>query len=141
MTDHDSFDFNARLLHTLAPYEKVLVYQPGAVLFRQDFEPEGVHVLLAGEVDLSFSGKNEAVPVHFTVTGQVLGLSSIVSGRTHEYTTTAATQVTSGFVDRETFFRILHQAPAHWFDVLQVLSADIVSCYDRVKQLASRTRP
>ncbi len=140
MTDMNPVDFNSRLLHTLAPYEKILVFEPGTVLFRQNEVPEGVHVLLGGAVDMTFSGKTDTVPVHFTITGQVLGLSSIVSGRAHEYTTTAATQVTTGFVDRDTFVRILHQAPAHWFDVLQVLSADIVSCYDRVKQLVARAR-
>jgi CRP-like cAMP-binding protein len=134
----DTAGFNSRLLSTLASHERVCTFERGTTLFRAGDAPLGVHVLLSGEVDLQFDVDRHAEPVHFDVAGQILGLSSLVSGRNQEYTALARTSVVTGFVDRDTFFRILHEAPERWFDVLQVLSRDISSCYDRVKEMASR---
>lgn len=134
---HDYITFNARLLTALAEVQTVHVFERGATLFREGDTPAGVHVLLSGEIELMFTLHGELAPINFAVPGQILGLSSIVSGRLNEYTATAATTVLTGFVDRETLFRVLHDAPERWFDVLQVLSSDISSCYSRVKELAS----
>jgi len=133
----DTNEFNSRLINALAEHQKVHVYEAGSVLFRENEAPGGVHVLLSGEVDLLFVRRGDDVPLRFASAGQILGLSSLVSGRNHEYTATATSTVITGFVDRETLFRVLHESPERWFDVLQVLSSDIVSCYDRVKQLAT----
>ena len=130
-------DNNSRLISALAEYQKVHVYERGTTLFSEGSTPDGVHVLLSGDVDLLFSRRNDNIPLHFARAGQVLGLSCLVSGRNHEYTATATSTVLTGFVDRETLVGVLHDNPERWFDVLQVLSSDIVSCYDRVKQLAT----
>jgi CRP-like cAMP-binding protein len=134
----DTTEYNSRLIATLAEYQKVHVFERGNTLFKENEAPLGVHVLLSGEVDLLFVRRGDDVPLHFAGAGQILGLSSIVSGRNHEYTATATTTVLTGFVDRDTLFRVLHDSPERWFDVLQVLSSDIISCYDRVKQLVTR---
>jgi CRP-like cAMP-binding protein len=136
----DTTEFNSRLIDTLAQYQKVNVFECGSVLFRENETPHGVHVLLSGEVDLLFARRGDDIPFHFAQAHQLLGLSSIVSGRNHEYTATATTTVLTGFVDRDTLFRVLHDSPERWFDVLQVLSGDIISCYDRVKELATGKR-
>lgn len=133
----DTTEFNSRLINTLAEYQKVHVFERGASLFKENETPDGVHVLLSGEVDLLFARRGDDIPLHFASAGQILGLSSIVSGRNHEYSATATTTVLTGFVDRDTLFRVLHDNPERWFDVLQVLSRDIISCYDRVKQLVT----
>jgi CRP-like cAMP-binding protein len=130
-------EFNGRLISALAPYEAVRVFERGSVVFSEGEEPKGIYVLLSGEIDLLFSARGEKTPLHFAVPGQILGLSSIVSGRKHEYTATAASTLLLGFIEREVFYRVLHETPERWFDVLQVLSNDIASCYDRVKQLAA----
>lgn len=136
----DTTEYNSRLISALAEYQKVHVYERGTILFKEGETPEGVHVLLSGEVDLLFTRRDDAVPLHFARAGQVLGLSCLVSGRNHEYTATATSTVLTGFVDKATLFKVLHDNPERWFDVLQVLSSDIISCYDRVKQLAT-SRP
>ena len=133
----DTNEFNSRLISTLAQYQKVHVFERGVSLFKENDTPQGVHVLLSGEVDLLFVRRGDDVPLHFASAGQILGLSSLVSGRNHEYTATATTTVLTGYVERDVLFRVLHDHPERWFDVLQVLSSDIVSCYDRVKQLAT----
>lgn len=129
---------NAALLTAFAPHERVQSFAPGEVLFEGGSDPNGVHILLSGEVDLQFVVRKGENSIPFSVAGQILGLSSIVSGRPHEYTAMALTPVLTGFVDRGTFLGTLHRSPSLWFDVLQVLSRDINSCYDRVKSLVSR---
>ena len=130
-------EFNARLIAALAPYETVRVFERGTVIFREGEEPKGIHVLLSGEIELLFSTHTDSAPLLFAVPGQILGLSSIVSGRNHEYTATSKTTVLMGFVPSNVFFKVLHDSPARWFDVLQVLSSDISSCYARVKELVA----
>jgi CRP-like cAMP-binding protein len=133
----DTNEFNSRLINTLAEYQKVHVFERGVSLFKENEAPVGVHVLLSGEVDLLFARRGDDVPLHFASAGQILGLSSLVSGRNHEYTATATTTVLTNFIERDVLFNVLHDNPQRWFDVLQVLSSDIISCYDRVKQLAT----
>ena len=125
-----------QLLQTLAPHQISGSYAPGAVLFHEGAQPWGVHILLSGKVDLHFAGRNADLPLQLEGNGTILGLSAMMGGRAHEYTATAATTVTTGFLDTATFFRVLNETPSLWLTVLQVLSRDIQSCYDRVRELA-----
>ena len=125
------------LLKTLAAHQIAGTYAPGDVLFHEAAQPWGVHVLLTGAVDLHFTGKNSDVPLRVADRGTILGLSAMMGARSHEYTATAATNVTTGFLDTATFFRVLNETPELWLTVLQILSRDISSCYDRVRELAA----
>ena len=125
-----------QLLETLAPHEIAGSYAPGSVLFHEAAQPWGVHVLLSGTVDLHFAGKNSDLPIRLDERGTILGLSAMMGGRPHEYTATAVTNVATGFLDTATFFRVLNESPALWLTVLRILSRDISSCYDRVRELA-----
>lgn len=133
-------DHNGRLLAALSPHQVTHVYEAGSTLFRQNAEPGGVHILLSGQVDLVFSRNDPQRSLRYPTPGLILGLSSLIAGRTQEYDAIAATTVITGYIDKETLLGILHADPALWFAVLQVLSADIISCYDRVKQLTSSSR-
>lgn len=131
-------DCTQPVLQALAPFETVQSWPAGRILFREGELPAGVYVLLSGEVDLIFSSRSgKAKTLRIAVAGQILGLSSLVSGRAHEYTasTESATTVT-GYIDREKLLDVLNQEPRLWFSVLQILSGDIQSCYDRMKALA-----
>ncbi|HEX6085278.1 MAG TPA: cyclic nucleotide-binding domain-containing protein [Thermoanaerobaculia bacterium] len=130
-----------QLLETLAPHQIAATYPPGAILFAEGAPPAGVHVLLSGAVDLHFAGRNSDRPLRVAERGTILGLSSMMGGRPHEYTAAAAKPVRTGFLDTATFFRVLNEQPALWLDVLRILSRDISSCYDRVRELsAGRTK-
>jgi CRP-like cAMP-binding protein len=124
------------LLQTLAPHQIPGSYASGSVLFHEGAQPWGVHILLSGTVDLYFAGRNADQPLQLEGNGTILGLSAMMGGRPHEYTATASSTVTTGFLDTATFFRVLNETPALWLTVLQILSRDISSCYDRVRELA-----
>lgn len=124
------------LLQTLAPYQTLYTFEPGSVVFQEGTAPAGLHILLSGHVDLHFAGRNGDLPLQLAEAGTILGLSSLMSGRAQEYTATASTTIITGFIDSATFFRVLNENPSLWLNVLRILSRDISSCYDRVRELA-----
>lgn len=128
---------NRALIEALSPFAMRKVLEPGDVIFVEGAWPDGVYILERGSADLLFSGRGEHTP-HRIDAGTILGLSSMVSERAHEYTATAVDRVMVAFVSRTTFFQVLGEAPSRWFDVLKILSRDIGSCYDRVRELALR---
>ena len=137
-TDRDAAaeSSNRALLDVLAPHEIVWSFSTGDVIFSQGEWPTGVHILLNGAVELNFVGPHDPAPLRVDIPGTILGLSSLIGGRVHEYTATAVAPVVTGRVDTRTFFRTVDEEPARWFDVLRILSRDISSCYDRVKEMS-----
>jgi CRP-like cAMP-binding protein len=128
---------NPLTTQTLAPYERIERWPAGALLFREGERPRGVYFLHSGEVDLLFSSRaGEAKPLLVAEAGQLLGVSCVVSGRPHDCSATARTGCVTGFIDRETFLRVLDEQPALWFTVLQMISSDINSCWDCMRTLS-----
>ena len=126
---------------TLYEHEVLERYSPGRILFREGDEPLGVYIVRSGRVDLVFSGKNGfAKPLRVAGEGTILGLSCVVSRRRHDCSATTRTACELGFVDRDTFLRQVDHDPAVWFSVLQVLSQDVNSCYDCMREITALNR-
>ena len=129
---------NQSVLQTLAPYETVEARPAGKVLFQENESPHGVWVLLSGEVDLVFSSRaGQAKPLRIAGAGQILGLSCVVSGRSHDCSATTRTACVTGFIPKEHFLSLLDENPTLWFSVLQTLSSEINSCYDCMRTLSA----
>jgi CRP-like cAMP-binding protein len=128
---------NRTLIDALSPHVMHKMLEPGEVIFVEATWPDGIYILERGSADLLFSGRGEHTP-HRIDAGTILGLSSLVSDRAHEYTATSVERSMIGYVSRSTFFKVLQDDPARWFDVLRILSRDIGSCYDRVRELSQR---
>lgn len=122
---------------TLAPFETVRRVPVGQLLFREGEQPDGVYFLHDGEVDLVFASRvgTQARAFRVAEDGQILGLSSVVSRRPHDCSATARTTVEYGFIPRERFLKILEEEPSLWFAVLQMISADINSCWDCLRSI------
>lgn len=126
---------NQRLIEALAVYEKVITPGRGAVLFDRGQVPVGVYVLLEGTVEMAFDAPAPN-PIGLSIAGTILGLNALVADRTMDYTALATEDTVVGWVPKDAFFRVLEGTPALWMDVLKVLSRDVGSCYDRVRELA-----
>ncbi|HEX2834118.1 MAG TPA: Crp/Fnr family transcriptional regulator [Thermoanaerobaculia bacterium] len=126
---------NAALVHALAPYQELRRVPNGAILFSENDWPTGVYILLAGVIDMRFSAQPDA-PVRMLTLGTILGLNAVVSSRTFDYTAAGRDEAVLGFVPKGKFLEILNGSPSLWLEVLKVLSRDIGSCYDRVRELA-----
>lgn len=110
----------------------------GRVLFREGEEPRGIYFLQSGNIDLVFSARNGyAKPLRVAEPGHILGLSAIVSQRTHDYSATTRTACEVGFVDRKKFLDYVDHSPAVWFNVLQLLSEDVNACYDCIRSITA----
>lgn len=128
---------NLRLIEALARHESVATPECGVTLFDRGETPGGVYVLLDGSVEMLF-GESAFKPIFLSVPGTILGLNAIVSDRAMDYTARAAEGTIVGWVPKSTFFGVLERNPALWMDVLKVLSRDVGSCYDRVRELVER---
>ncbi len=122
----------------LTDLETLQEWPAGRVIFREGEQPRGVYLLHSGEVDLVFSARNGfAKPLRIAEPGQILGLSSVVSQKTHEYSATTRMPCTIGFVERELFLDHVDHSPAVWFSVLQLLSEDVNACYDCMRSITA----
>jgi len=124
----------------LEPFETVEAWPSGKLLFREGTQPNGVYYVHSGEVDLCFSSpKTGGAKSLLTVdAGQILGLTSVVSGRPHDCSATARSACITGFIPKERFLTLLDEKPALWLTVLRMISANINACWDCMRALSAR---
>jgi CRP-like cAMP-binding protein len=121
----------------LHQHERIEIWPAGRTIFFEGEEPQGVYLIHSGAADLVFAAKDgRAKALRLAHGGQILGVSSVFSRRTHDYTATVRTTSELGFVDAATFHRLLQESPAIWFSVLRLLSEDVNSCYDCMREIA-----
>ena len=117
--------------------QNVEIWPAGRTLFYEGEDPRGVYLIHSGTIDLVFSAKDgRAKALRVARGGQIIGLSSVFSRRTHDYTATVRSTCEVGFVDAATFRRLLDSSPTIWFSVLRLLSEDVSSCYDCMRDIA-----
>lgn len=114
---------------------------PGAVLFSEGDPPRGVYIIHSGAVDLVYAARNGMTkPLQFAGEGQIVGLSSVVSGRVHDATAIVRVPSELGWVEGQKLMDLLARDPSVWFDVLQFLSQDVSSCWDSMRRITSTSR-
>lgn len=122
---------------TLIQHQTLEVWPAGRTLFYEGEEPRGVYMIHSGTVDLIFSAKDgRAKALREAHAGQIIGLSSVFSHRPHDYTATVHSTSNLGFVDDATFHQLLESTPEMLFNVLRILSEDVNSCYDCMREIA-----
>lgn len=107
---------------------------PKTVLFHEGEAPTGVYILHSGEVDLVHENAEGAERGRTARAGEILGLSAVISGRSHLSTALTRTQCDVGFIDREEFRCLVDDNPAIWFNVLRQLSQDVNQSYDVIRR-------
>ena len=97
----------------LREFEKLkssTMFPKGAVLFVEGQTPQGIHMLCQGEVKLSTTsrdGRNLILKV--ARPGEILGLSSCISGLPFDVTAEAHTPCQTNFIRRQDFLRFLRE--------------------------------
>ena len=108
----------------------------GEVLFNEGDRPRGIYVIHAGEVELVFSGRNGSQrALRVMRRGDVVGLGDVISDRNHDCTATTRTTVRLGFIPMLDLARVLNEKPTLWLSVAKILSADLGSCWNSIRQL------
>ena len=97
-------------------------YQPGVVLFTEKQRIQGVYIVHSGEVKLSMnSADGKRLIVHIARAGDVLGLSSAVTGGPSEMTAETLHPARIAVIERQTFLAFLTRHP----EVYQVLTEEL----------------
>jgi CRP/FNR family transcriptional regulator len=98
-----------------AEFEELLfssTYPPHTLLFSETQPSEGVFVVLEGEVRLSISSsEGRRLSFRIAKAGEVLGLSSTVSGKPYEMTAETLYPAKVAHVSRQAFLRFLARHP------------------------------
>ena len=117
---------------------ETLQHRPaGTVLFNEGDPPHGIYLIHSGTIELLMRARNgDWKRLRSTSPSEILGLEAVVARRTHDATARAITPCDLGFIERESFLRVLDESPAIWFSVLRLLSQGVNTSYDSLRHAA-----
>jgi CRP-like cAMP-binding protein len=117
---------------------ETLQHRPaGIILFSEGEAARGIYLIHSGTVELLMRARNGAWKrMRSASAGEILGLESVVSRRSHDATARAITPCDLGFIERESFLRVLDESPAIWFSVLRLLSQGVNASYASLRNVA-----
>jgi len=117
---------------------EMLQHRPaGTVLFNEGDLPRGIYLIHSGTVELLMCARNgDWKRMRTTSAGDILGLESVVALRPNDATARTITPCDLGFIERESFLRVLDESPAIWFSVLRLLSQGVNASYDSLRHVA-----
>ncbi|MEA2338255.1 MAG: family transcriptional regulator, cyclic receptor protein [Thermoanaerobaculia bacterium] len=109
----------------------------GTILFSEGDEPPGIYLIHSGTIELMMQARNgNWKRIRSASPGEILGLESVVSRRPFDSTAHALTPCDLGFIERDSFLRVLDDSPAVRFSVLRLLSRGVNASYDSLRNVA-----
>jgi CRP/FNR family cyclic AMP-dependent transcriptional regulator len=112
------------------------VYPPGAVLFGEGQNARGMYLVCRGSVKQSISaGDGKTLIVHIAAQGDVLGLSSVITGNPHKTTAETLEPSQVNFIRREDFLRFLHTHHEACANAAQQLSRECEADIDHIRAI------
>jgi CRP/FNR family transcriptional regulator len=135
-------DLPADALQALDGIKTVTAYPRGSALFNEGRQARGVFVLCDGRARLSICSEGrKRLLVRTAGPGEVLGLSSALSGRPYELTAETLDSCQVVFVKRRDLLKFLREHREACLQVVNLLSGDLHTAYERVRSIGlSRTR-
>jgi len=122
--------FKALPAEALADFERLIApsaYPSGMVIFSETQPCSGIYVVLEGEVKLSInSADGRRLSFRIAKAGEVLGLSSALSGGAYEMTADALYPAKIAHIPRAVFLQFLSRYPA----VYQAAANEMVRTYN-----------
>jgi CRP/FNR family transcriptional regulator, cyclic AMP receptor protein len=118
--------FKALSAAALADLEPLLApssYPSGMVLFSETQATSGIYIVLDGEVKLSInSSDGRRLAFHIAKAGEVLGLSSTLTGGAYEMTADALYPAKIAHISRQVFMQFLSRHPEVYTIVIREVS-------------------
>ena len=113
-------------LRDLESMEFPTLYQPGVQLFSEKSAPTGIFIVVAGEVKLSInSSEGKRLILSIAKAGEVLGLSSVLSGLPSEMTAEVLYPSRIAVIERDQFMAFMSRHP----EVYQVVTQELTMQY------------
>lgn len=125
--------------NTLRDFQKLgftNVYPPGSVLYSEGQPPHGMFLLCSGRVKLSISaGDGRTLIAHIASPGEVLGLSSNLTGNAFKATAETLEVSHVHFVRRDDFLRLVLNSQALSSNAVRQLSFECETEADHIRTL------
>jgi CRP-like cAMP-binding protein len=124
--DANAFVGDEALVKALRERSTPLDCGDGRVLFRQDDCPDGLYIVLDGNVFMSMRSPDGEVVMDIpALPGSLLGLPGVVSGIGYSLSATARKGAQVSFVGRDEFSRLMLTEPTIAVMILKVLAAEV----------------
>jgi CRP/FNR family cyclic AMP-dependent transcriptional regulator len=112
------------------------VYPPGAVLFAEGQPPRGIYMLCRGSVKMSISsGDGKTLIAHIAQQGDVLGLSSTLTGNPCKATAETLEPSQVNFIRRDDFLRLMGEHRDVSVNAARQLSHECEADADHIRAL------
>lgn len=111
-------------------------YPQGAVLFMEKQAARGIYVICDGQIKLTISSSGgKTIITRIAKAGEVLGLTSALSGSPYEVTAEVLRPCQVAFIRREDFLRFLAQHPDVYRAVLAQVGAQYETACEQIRTL------
>ena len=121
---------------SLTEHETLQHRPAGTILFNEGDQPRGIYLIHSGVIEMLMRARNgEWKQIRTASAGEILALESVVARRPHDAVARAITSCELGFIERESFLRVLEESPAIWFSVLRLLSQGVNASYDSLRNV------
>ena len=123
-------------LRSLAEASHLTTFPGGALLFVEGQIPRGAYVLCSGKVKLSTTSRDGKVLIlRIAEAGEVLGLSSVISGQAFQVTAETAMPCQVNFIEREALLQRIEKSGEFGLHSSQTLSREFQSAYQDIHDL------
>ncbi len=113
----------------------------GANLFLDGEKPLGVFFVRGGRIELSVANRaGRTRQVCIAGPGDVLGLSSSITGRPLDCRADVTEDATLQFVPRQEFLGFIRANSEAHLEIVKILSLDIGRCYEVLKEIDAENR-
>lgn len=136
-TDDFFCQFDPETLKSFDAITFTNVYPDGALLYTEGETPQGLFVLCYGQVKLSISasGSGKTLIKRIVQAGEVLGLSSVLSGNPYKASAETVRPSQLKFVKREDFLRFYGEHRDVSFNIARQLIEECESDADQIRNL------
>jgi CRP/FNR family transcriptional regulator len=124
-------------LQDLESMEFPTLHQPGRLLFSEKGTPTGIFIVVSGEVKLSInSSEGKRLILSIAKAGEVLGLSSVLSGLPSEMTAEVLYPSRIAIIERDQFIAFMNRHPEVYQVVTQELSLQYKVACEQLRTVA-----
>ena len=128
--------FDPKVLKQFDAISYANIYPAGTVLYAENEPPRGLFIVCTGQVKLSISsGSGKTLITRMVPAGEVLGLSSVLSGKPYRQTAETAAPSQLKFVKREDFLQFSEEHRDISFNIARQLIEECESDANQIRAL------
>ncbi len=138
LRQHSFCDLPSEVLAELERVKKFRDYAPGERIFREGEPVDELMIVCEGAVTLTFSASGgNVMMLGLSECGEMLGLSSHLSGHPHETTADALVNTKIACISTADFIRLCDRFPAFSKNINLELSHKVNRAYDKIRLVGS----